>query len=156
MAKATCSIPDCTKDALARGWCGMHWKRWKDHGDPNWHPPTLMERVWSRVRKEPDGCWLWTAGRTSEGYGQVHRGHTIHLADPEYQCARCGSTLVFEDCQLCPATGWWDDNDPNCPVCHGNGTEPVCVSDHDWCWANPLPGRENVTRSTVEVINESA
>lgn len=26
---------------------------------------------WSRVVKQPDGCWLWTGARTSAGYGNV-------------------------------------------------------------------------------------
>ena len=29
-----CSITDCTKVAKGRGWCGMHWMRWRKHGDP--------------------------------------------------------------------------------------------------------------------------
>lgn len=34
MAKATCSIEDCDRPARARGWCEMHYDRWKAHGDP--------------------------------------------------------------------------------------------------------------------------
>lgn len=30
----TCSIDDCGKPMLARGWCSAHWTRWKRHGDP--------------------------------------------------------------------------------------------------------------------------
>lgn len=30
----TCSIPGCGRGVLARGWCGMHYKRWKAHGNP--------------------------------------------------------------------------------------------------------------------------
>lgn len=29
---------------------------------------TLEERFWSKVRKT-DGCWLWTGGKNSNGYG---------------------------------------------------------------------------------------
>lgn len=30
-----------------------------------------IERFWSNVNKSsnPDGCWIWTAGKTSSGYG---------------------------------------------------------------------------------------
>lgn len=34
MVPKTCSIPDCTKNVKARGWCGAHWWRWSTHGDP--------------------------------------------------------------------------------------------------------------------------
>lgn len=30
-----CSVPECCKPARARGWCKLHWKRWRQHGDPN-------------------------------------------------------------------------------------------------------------------------
>jgi hypothetical protein len=35
-------------------------------------PPA--ERFWKKVdRKGPNGCWLWTAGQTSTGYGKFER-----------------------------------------------------------------------------------
>lgn len=29
-----CSIAGCQKKTLARGWCGVHWRRWRRSGDP--------------------------------------------------------------------------------------------------------------------------
>lgn len=37
-----CSIEGCGKSRLARGWCPMHYERWRQHGDP---------LVWSRTRR---------------------------------------------------------------------------------------------------------
>jgi hypothetical protein len=31
-----CSIEGCDKTHEARGWCGMHYRRWETHGDPLW------------------------------------------------------------------------------------------------------------------------
>ena len=47
----------------------MHWKRWRKYGKTDL--PTRMEVFWSKVAKsdDPDGCWEWTAGKISDGYG---------------------------------------------------------------------------------------
>jgi 5-methylcytosine-specific restriction endonuclease McrA len=34
MDKRTCSVEDCTKERKRRGWCDMHYWRWKKYGDP--------------------------------------------------------------------------------------------------------------------------
>lgn len=34
MTQRTCSIETCPKPSKARGWCSMHYGRWKRHGDP--------------------------------------------------------------------------------------------------------------------------
>lgn len=79
MAQGTCSIEGCERGHLARGWCSVHYRRWRKHGDPL----TLLldrslsatERFWSKVDvRGPDECWLWTAGTSQEGYGQCRFG----------------------------------------------------------------------------------
>ncbi len=34
MANATCSIEGCSKRVHTRGWCPMHYQRWRKNGDP--------------------------------------------------------------------------------------------------------------------------
>lgn len=34
MANGTCSIDDCDRPVVGRGWCSAHWNRWSVHGDP--------------------------------------------------------------------------------------------------------------------------
>lgn len=82
----------------------------------------------------------------------------------EYQCGRCGSSILFEDCPNCGGEGVTshdcgedccccadpEDNVP-CDVCKGDGTFGICLSSPEWCEAHPMPGRETTERSTVEI-----
>lgn len=36
MGKGTCSIAECGRPHVARGWCGPHYARWRSHGDPEY------------------------------------------------------------------------------------------------------------------------
>lgn len=40
----TCSVADCPTNAVTRGWCDKHYRRWKTHGDPLWERPKPKER----------------------------------------------------------------------------------------------------------------
>ncbi len=71
-----CSIPDCDKPTVGRGWCRRHYRRWYqrkgDGGDPaqlrsNHHLGTPW-RFWMKVNFT-DTCWLWNAHLDREGYG---------------------------------------------------------------------------------------
>ena len=42
MDEKKCSIDGCEKPLKARGWCGMHWLRWRRHGDPGDAAPTRL------------------------------------------------------------------------------------------------------------------
>lgn len=35
--------------------------------------PSLYERLWAKIQKDPDGCWLWQ-GSTLDGYGSIWLG----------------------------------------------------------------------------------
>jgi hypothetical protein len=81
-----CSVDGCAKPSRSRGWCGMHYDRWRTHGDPLMvtQVRTPAVRFWSYVDKNgPDGyhsqtgenlgpCWLWTAAKSSGGYGRLN------------------------------------------------------------------------------------
>ena len=81
----------------------------------------------------------------------------------ETQCARCGSSACWEECEYCCGEGFVghdcgddccvcidpEDNIP-CPCCRGRGGWWTCVSGREYCDANPLPGREGVKRGVIE------
>jgi hypothetical protein len=44
-----CTIEDCGNPYKTRGWCGMHYSRWRKHGDPLWTALDMSERFWAKV-----------------------------------------------------------------------------------------------------------
>lgn len=74
------------------------------------------------------------------------------------QCARCGSSMSFEDCDNCGGDGFIEDDDWqadegdgwDCDWCCGQGGHWVCMSSAEFCEANPREGRADVKRGTVE------
>lgn len=70
-----CSVEGCSRVTTARGWCKMHYYRWKRNGDPLGFgvrnpvtEPTV--RFGRKIEKDPvSGCWNWTASRHRDGYG---------------------------------------------------------------------------------------
>ncbi len=43
--------------------------------------PTLQERFWQKVDMQTnDGCWEWTAGKDTDGYGAFHVGRKLRGA----------------------------------------------------------------------------
>lgn len=69
-------------------------------------------------------------------------------------CARCGSSLGWEDCPACLLGEIEVDDDDGmcsleqCHACEGRGGWDVCLSSADWCQANPLPGCESTERTS--------
>lgn len=59
---------------MARGWCSMHYSRWREHGDVNWEPPT--PRLCSI-----EGC---ARPHMARGYCQFHWARWHKHGDPLY------------------------------------------------------------------------
>lgn len=57
-----CSIEDCDKPVIARGWCSLHYYRWQRHGNPQ---P-------SQMRKSPGTGWLHNKGYIAIGKKLQH------------------------------------------------------------------------------------
>ena len=78
------------------------------------------------------------------------------------QCARCGSSCDYVECDNCD-DGYSDHDcgedccccaypEPNveCDICRGHGGWQACMSSAEWCQANPMEGREDVPRGKIE------
>lgn len=72
-----CKESDCEKPIQARGWCSMHYRRWRLNGDPQIVKVIRDDpeaAFWSHVEKDPkSGCWLWIGRVNSTGYGEIQR-----------------------------------------------------------------------------------
>jgi len=74
----TCSIEGCVKKHYARGWCGMHYQRWRLLGAPGEPAPRfdhriIEEKFWDYVDRKPSRkpCWEWLRAPNADGYGVV-------------------------------------------------------------------------------------
>lgn len=71
-----CTLDGCDKELVARGMCGMHYRRWRKHGDSSYLAPKpplkpAEPRFWAKVnRGGPDDCWEYQAKRDRGGYGR--------------------------------------------------------------------------------------
>ncbi len=80
MAKTNkkCINVDCSKEVQARGLCMFHYDQWRKRGigdalesQQSGFIKDPIDRLWSRVDKTGDGCWLWIGCCNNRGYGQM-------------------------------------------------------------------------------------
>lgn len=73
-SKQVCSVKECGKPVEARGWCSMHYHRWKKHGHPlggrapNGAALAFIEQA---VSHRGDDCLVWPYTIGADGYGRV-------------------------------------------------------------------------------------
>lgn len=69
-----CSIPECGKPHMARGWCKAHYHRWSLYGDPvagrTPHRQTWLSFI-EALLYHGDDCLFWAHSCDPRGYAQV-------------------------------------------------------------------------------------
>lgn len=85
----TCSVtdPPCGKPEVARGWCAMHYTRWRMHGDHTFRKTVGNGEAFAYFQANlhilTDECKIWPYGK-SFGYGMINVNgtmrHVHHLA----------------------------------------------------------------------------
>jgi hypothetical protein len=61
----------------------------------------VMEKFWARIARG-DGCWLWTGGRTTAGYGLLHdRGKPLYAHRLSWEVHRGAIPPNTEVCHTC-------------------------------------------------------
>lgn len=86
-----CSIEGCEKRVQSRGWCPMHYQRWRTHGDPLIRSATLPEYESTCVIA---GC---TKERFAREWCSMHYLRWRRHGDPEY--VRPKALCSEDDCE---------------------------------------------------------
>ena len=92
-----CKEQDCHRDAVARGMCLMHYKRWRRRNKDqvyDWQKEETA-RFWQYVDKRgSNDCWNWT-GMTLHGYGRFSVGSRTDNSRRQIQAHRyCYELLI--------------------------------------------------------------
>lgn len=97
--KRVCKIDGCDKAVKARGWCGMHWWRWRHHGDPLYVAPELPEFCCV------DGCKKsrYVRGYCKAHYAKAYRnGGTLGISASHGEALKfCESAAKHADSEEC-------------------------------------------------------
>ena len=91
-----CKEHDCTRKAVARGMCLMHYKRWRRQNRErmyDWQKDEA-ERFWQYVDKGgAEDCWNWI-GLTLHGYGRFSIGSRADNSRRQIQAHRYSYELL--------------------------------------------------------------
>ncbi len=103
-----------------------------------------------------------------QGQGQsaverlVSPSHPYDGREWDCQCARCGSSLDWHECENCEDGFSGHDcgedcccclnpeDNIRCDICDGEGGWWSCFSSSEWCEAHPMEGREKVKSGSPE------
>lgn len=100
MEQTTCDVPRCDRPAKCRGWCRVHYDRWRATGDAGTDPVGAYKRV---------GCAVDECDRPhlARGYCSVHYDRNKRTGDPGPAAVRTydsSRTCSIEGCDT-KATG---------------------------------------------------
>lgn len=83
MTKRTCSINGCDKQSKARGFCAVHYSRWRG-GRPIDAPIRKMSKTpeasFANHTEWQDDCLIWTGAVHDNGYGIIWTGKRLMRA----------------------------------------------------------------------------
>ena len=100
MEEPTCSVEGCVKPRRARGWCPMHYRRWRLFGDPIRlaEPPTRPEHCAAH------GC---DKAVLAKGWCSLHYDRVKRTGAPELSERPAPSACAVEGCGAQSKTRGW-------------------------------------------------
>lgn len=141
-----CSIDSCENACYSKGWCELHYRRWRRHGDPLFlarrNAGSVQER--DKLGRKlcmlceewlPESCFQAKSGRTADGFRtrcsrcqtDAKRGLTIERrrALLEAQDGACVCGVVFDVYGGGVAFSYCIDHDHSC--CPGEKSCGECI-----------------------------
>lgn len=68
-----CSVDGCDQEHDAKGFCSVHYRRFKRHGDPLAVARNTFKDGQQLIDRTSGGCWMWLGRVGTDGYGRF--GH---------------------------------------------------------------------------------
>lgn len=79
--KPICSVEECNRQSIIRGYCGKHYQKFRKYGDPlagKDHAAPGETTKWIQSIQESDDCIEWPFALVPAGYGSAYlNGNTI-------------------------------------------------------------------------------
>lgn len=137
MSESTCTIEDCDRVVIARGWCKGHYSRWRRHGDPLGGPPLR------KSTHAPGECVVPECDRKSRTLGlcPLHYGRwrvngtTALLRDTSCSVSDCAKRAFSEGLCRTHWERWKKFGDPDlCRQCIIDGCSRFApAGKRGWC-----------------------
>lgn len=112
--RSGCDVTGCTERHYARGFCKVHFERWKRNGDPLLvkkvhNHASLQERLdfvgWTERLVRPDlgPCWEFDGKTDRHGYGRLHDGQIAAFAHRMALAVKLGRPIAdgMDSCHRC-------------------------------------------------------
>jgi hypothetical protein len=145
-APRLCSIPDCGKPTVSRGWCDRHYRRWLAHEDPlgggTGHGEAqrfYREVVLTDERGPSDPCLIWPFWKVRNGYAMLHQREGN---------GRIVSRVLCEEVYGPPPT-------PDHQAAHSCGKGHLaCVTKGHLSWKTIIDNRADMVRHGTRLYGE--